>query len=157
MLDTKLNYESSKLKQEAHNELFKKSEGIISKIDYEQTLLSTIQLKQRWEIQQEILTTMNENIHVQQEARMARLNKMRKELERAQQQVNNLKIYATIDIGFCLLQSLLSGSPYAVCTIGFTPKLSAVTVISPINVLIYPLKNACPSFWNPITLYSAPS
>ena len=97
MLDAKLNYESSQLKQEAHNELFQKSNGAISKIDYEQTLLSTIQLKQRWQIQQEIFTTMNENVQVQKEARMARLNKMRKELERAQQQVKHLKVYATID------------------------------------------------------------
>ena len=97
MLDAKLNYDSSKLKQEAHNELFQKSTGAISKIEYEQTRLETIQLKQRWQIQQEVLTTMEENIQVQKEARIARLNKMRKELERAQQQVNSLKVYATID------------------------------------------------------------
>lgn len=97
MLDAKLNYESSKLKQEAHNELFRKGSGVISKIDYEQTRLATIQFKQRWQIQQEVLTTMNENLQVQKEARMARLNKMRKELERAEQQVKHLNIYATID------------------------------------------------------------
>jgi multidrug efflux pump subunit AcrA (membrane-fusion protein) len=97
MLDAKLNYESSKLKQEAHNELMNKSNGAISKIDYEQTLLSTLQLKQRWEIQQEIFITMDKNVLVQKEVRIARLNKMRKELERAQQQVKHLKVYATID------------------------------------------------------------
>lgn len=97
MLNAKLDYESSKLKQEAHNELFQKSTGAVSKIDYEQTRLETTQLMQRWQIQQEVYTTMQENIEVQAEARVARLNKMRKELERAQQQVNNLKVYATID------------------------------------------------------------
>lgn len=97
MLDAKLNYESSKLRQEAHNELLQTSQGSISKIDYEQTLLATTQFKQRWKIQQEVFSTMEENLQVQKEARVARLNKMRKELERAQQQVNSLKIYATID------------------------------------------------------------
>jgi HlyD family secretion protein len=97
MLDAKLNYESSKLRQEAHNELLQTSQGSISKIDYEQTLLATTQFKQRWKIQQEVFSTMEENLQVQKEARVARLNKMRKELERAQQQVNSLKIFATID------------------------------------------------------------
>ncbi|MGB0937928.1 MAG: efflux RND transporter periplasmic adaptor subunit [Colwellia sp.] len=97
MLDAKLNYESSKLKKEAHNELIQKSNGAISKIDYEQTLLTTLQLKQRWEIQQDIFNTMTDNVKVQKAVQVARLNKMRKELERAKQQVNHLKVYATID------------------------------------------------------------
>ena len=66
MLNAQLNYESSKLKQEAHTELFHKSTGAVSKIDYEQTRLETIQLKQRWEIQQDVLTSMKENVQAQQ-------------------------------------------------------------------------------------------
>lgn len=97
MLDARLNYESSKLKQEAHTELFHKSTGAISKIDYEQTRLETIQLKQRWEIQQDILTSMKKNVQAQDNARIARLKKMKKTLERAQQQVNSLMIVASID------------------------------------------------------------
>lgn len=97
MLNAKLDYESSLLKQKAHNELFKNGTGAVSKIDYEQTLLETAQLKQRWEIQQEVLETMRGNIKEQKNARTARLNKMRKELERTERQVNDLKIYASID------------------------------------------------------------
>jgi HlyD family secretion protein len=97
MLNAQLNYESSKLKQEAHTELFQKSTGAVSKIDYEQTRLETIQLKQRWEIQQDVLTTMKENVAAQENARTARLNKMQKTLERAQQQVDSLMIVASID------------------------------------------------------------
>ncbi|MFT5295251.1 MAG: HlyD family secretion protein [Colwellia sp.] len=97
MLDARLNYESSKLKQEAHTELFHKSTGAVSKIDYEQTRLETIQLKQRWEIQQDVLTSMKENVQAQDNARIARLKKMKKTLERAQQQVNSLMIVASID------------------------------------------------------------
>jgi multidrug resistance efflux pump len=97
MLNAQLNYESSKLKQEAHTELFQKSTGAVSKIDYEQTRLETIQLKQRWEIQQDVLITMKENVAAQDNARTARLNKMQKTLERAQQQVDSLMIVASID------------------------------------------------------------
>ena len=97
MLNAQLNYESSKLKQEAHTELFHKSTGAVSKIDYEQTRLETIQLKQRWEIQQDVLVTMKENVAAQDNARAARLKKMQKTLERAQQQVDSLMVIATID------------------------------------------------------------
>jgi len=97
MLNAQLNYESSKLKQEAHTELFHKSTGAVSKIDYEQTRLETIQLKQRWEIQQDVLVTMKENIVAQDNARTARLKKMQKTLERAQQQVDSLMVIASID------------------------------------------------------------
>lgn len=97
MINAKLNYESSKLKQEAHNELFTQGTGAVSKIDFEQTRLETIQLKQRWEIQQDVFKSMQENTEAQHNALAARIKKMSKTLERAQQQVNSLMIYATID------------------------------------------------------------
>jgi len=97
MINAKLNFESSKLKQEAHNELVNKSTGAVSKIDYEQTRLETIQLKQRWEIQQDIFHSMQKNTLAQNNALAARINKMSKTLERAQQQVDSLMVYATID------------------------------------------------------------
>jgi multidrug efflux pump subunit AcrA (membrane-fusion protein) len=97
MINAKLNYESSKLKQEAHNELFTQGTGAVSKIDFEQTRLETIQLKQRWEIQQDVFSSMQENTQAQHNALTARIKKMSKTLERAQQQVNSLMIYATID------------------------------------------------------------
>ncbi|WP_085297375.1 efflux RND transporter periplasmic adaptor subunit [Cognaticolwellia mytili] len=97
MINAKLNYESSKLKQEAHNELFTQGTGAVSKIDFEQTRLETIQLKQRWEIQQDVLNSMLENTQAQHNALTARIKKMSKTLERAQQQVNSLTVYASID------------------------------------------------------------
>ena len=97
MLNAKLDYESSKLKLEAHTQLLSRNLGVVAKIDYEQTRLETMQSKQRWDIQQQVLSTMQESIEAQNNARTARLNKMRKELERAQQQVENLKIVASID------------------------------------------------------------
>ncbi len=97
MLNAKLDYQSSKLKLEAHTQLLSRNLGVVAKIDYEQTRLETIQSKQRWDIQQEVLSTMQESIEAQNNARIARLNKMRKELERAQHQVENLTIFASID------------------------------------------------------------
>ena len=97
MLDAKLNYESSKLKLDAQSELFAKKTGAVSKIDYEKTLLETKQFKERWKIQQNIWQTMTENIIAQDNARNSRLNKMHKTLERAEQQVKNLMVYASLD------------------------------------------------------------
>ena len=97
MLDAQLNYESSKLKRDAQSILFTKHEGVVSKIDYERTQLETEQFSRRWHIQQEILQTMKANIVAQNNAIDSRLKKMRKTLERAQQKVNDLMIYASID------------------------------------------------------------
>lgn len=97
MLNAKLNYESSKLKLDAQSELFAKKTGAVSKIDYEKSLLETRQFKERWHIQKVIWQTMTENIVAQDNARNSRLKKMQKTLERAEQQVNNLMVYASID------------------------------------------------------------
>lgn len=97
MLNAELNYESSKLKLDAETKLFLKKNGAVSQLDYEKTRLETIQLEKRWKIQQQILLTQNENMLAQNNARRSRLNKMRKTLERAQQQVHNLMITASID------------------------------------------------------------
>jgi multidrug efflux pump subunit AcrA (membrane-fusion protein) len=97
MLNVKLNYESSQLKLNAQSELFRQKTGAVSKIDYEQTRLETNQLKQRWNIQKDILKTLAENSIAQKNARHSRLLKMQKTLERAEQQVSHLTVYASID------------------------------------------------------------
>jgi len=97
MLNVKLNYESSKLKLDAQTVLFSQKTGTVSKIDYEKTRLETIQLKQRWDIQKDILKTLAENSIAQANARRSRLLKMQKTLERAEQQVKHLTVYASID------------------------------------------------------------
>lgn len=97
MLDAKLNYKSSKLRLDAQQELFNNQTGAVSKIDYEKTKLETQQFNQRWKIQEEVLVSMTENILVQDNAHNSRINKMRKTLERAEQQVKNLMIYASLD------------------------------------------------------------
>mgnify|MGYP000468065970 CR=1 FL=1 len=73
MLDAQLGYESSKLKLDAQSKLFAKKSGAVSKIDYEKTRLETEQFNRRWQIQQEILETMKDNIVAQNNARNSRL------------------------------------------------------------------------------------
>lgn len=97
MLNAQLNYESKKLKLDAQTKLLQKGTGTISEIEYQQTQLEAIQLKKRWGIQQKRLDKMAEIIIAQNDARNARLEKMQKTLERAQQQVNGLSVYASIN------------------------------------------------------------
>lgn len=97
MLDAKLSYKSSQLRLDAQQELFNNKTGAVSKIDYEKTKLETQQFKQRWQIQEEVLRSMTDNIVVQDNARKSRINKMQKTLERAEQQVKDLMIYASLD------------------------------------------------------------
>ena len=97
VLNAKLNYESSLLRLDAQTELVEQNTGAVSKVDFIEKKLATEQFKQRWLIQQDIYKTMKNNLLAQTNARESRLNKMRKTLERAEQQVKDLKIYATID------------------------------------------------------------
>lgn len=95
--NAKLDYESSKLRQDAQSQLFNGKSGAVSKLDYEKTKLETSQHQQRWANNQERYTKMRENLVAQNNARNARLNKMRKSLIRVKQQVEDLKIRATMD------------------------------------------------------------
>jgi len=97
LLNAKLDYESSKLKRDAQAELVKQQSGAISQIDYKKTHLETVQLLQRWEIHKEQYQKMQENNAAQANARSARINKMRKTLDRVKQQVQSLKVIATMD------------------------------------------------------------
>ena len=95
--NSKLDYESSQLKRDAQSRLFIQKTGAISKLDYEKTRLETIQHEQRWRINQKRFVKMQENLSAQNNARTARLNKMGKILERIQQQIADLNVYASMD------------------------------------------------------------
>ncbi|TQV72307.1 HlyD family efflux transporter periplasmic adaptor subunit [Aliikangiella marina] len=97
MLNAQLDFESSQLKQKAQAKLYQQKSGAVSRIDYENTLMETKQLKQRWQIQQERYAKMQENLDAQNNARQARLNKMKKTLERIQHQVDGLNVRATMN------------------------------------------------------------
>ncbi len=97
LLNAKLDYEASSLKQVAQAKLIKRGSGAVSQIDYEQTLLQTNQLKQRLAIQEKRFNKMQENHIAQASASKARLSKMKKVVNRLNQQVEELNVRATID------------------------------------------------------------
>ena len=96
-LNAKLNYEASQLRLAAQEKLFNNKSGAISQIDFEQTQLETRQFNEKLQIENARLSKMQENILAQSSARVARLNKMRKTLERVEQQVAELSIRASME------------------------------------------------------------
>lgn len=96
MLNAQLDFESSQLRQKAQAKLFNQKSGAVSRIDFENTLMETEQFHQRWQIQHARYAKMEENLQAQNNARQARLNKMKKILERIQQQVDGLQVRATM-------------------------------------------------------------
>lgn len=96
-LNARLNYQSSLLKHTAEAELMDQNNGAVSRLTFERTQLETEQFKQRWEISQQRLDKMQENIDAQGNARKARHQKAQKLLESLQQQVEELQVRASMD------------------------------------------------------------
>lgn len=71
--------------------------GAVSRLTFERTKLETEQFKQRWEISQQRLSKMQENIDAQGNARKARHQKAQKLFESLQQQVEELQVKASMD------------------------------------------------------------
>ena len=97
VINEKLNLESSELTLNAQKELLQQGIVAISKIDFEQVRMNVNQYQQRWQLEQKRLVKRQENLTAQLDANQARLNSMRKRVERIQQQVDSLKVIATMD------------------------------------------------------------
>lgn len=97
VINEKLNYERSLLTLNAQETLLKQGVNAVSQIDHEAIKIEVAQNKQRWELEQKRLTKQIENGKAQLLANEARLNRMRKTLERVQQQVADLHVKASID------------------------------------------------------------
>ena len=95
VINAELAYESSTLKYNAETELSRT--GAVSKLVYQTTTLETAQLRQRWEISQAKYQKMLENILAQDNVRRSRLNIAKQRLQRTQEQVDDLKVRATMD------------------------------------------------------------
>lgn len=95
VLNAKLDHESSQNEYEARKELVER--GAVSKLDYNRARLAMGQAQQRWIASQDQLEKMQQNLQAQNSARKARLNQTRKSLERIQQQVDDLKVRASMD------------------------------------------------------------
>ncbi|MDF2177155.1 HlyD family efflux transporter periplasmic adaptor subunit [Aliiglaciecola sp. CAU 1673] len=97
LLNAKLNYESAKLKLEAETELLNKGMGTVSMLEYKNSQLNTQQFLERWDIEKARLAKMKENLEAQLSAQAAKVAKLQKTLERAQEQVDSLQVRASID------------------------------------------------------------
>lgn len=97
VINEKLNHERALLTLNAQEKLLDQGIDVISKIAYEEVKIDVLQFKQLWQLEQKRLDKRQENLNAQNLAGEARLNSMRKRLERIQQQVESLQVKATID------------------------------------------------------------
>jgi multidrug efflux pump subunit AcrA (membrane-fusion protein) len=97
VINEKLNHERTLLTLNAQEELLGQGIVAVSKIDHEEVKIDVTQFKQRWNLEQKRLDKRRENLNAQIKANEARLNSMRKSVQRIQQQVDSLKVKATMD------------------------------------------------------------
>jgi HlyD family secretion protein len=97
VINEKLNYERSLLTLNAQVTLLRQGINAVSQIDHEAIKIEVAQNKQRWELEIKRLEKQKENMAAQLTANMARVNRMRKTLERAKQRVESLNVRASID------------------------------------------------------------
>lgn len=97
VITEKLNYERSLLTLNAQNTLLQQGINAVSQIDHEAIKIDVEQNKQRWELEIKRLAKQKENVAAQMLANKARLNRLRKNAERIQDQVKGLAVRASID------------------------------------------------------------
>lgn len=97
VIHEKLNYERSLLTLNAQNTLLKQGVNAVSQIDHEAVKIDVAQNKQRWELEIQRLSKQKENAAAQMLANQARVSRLRKTVERIQQQVDNLEVKASMD------------------------------------------------------------
>ena len=97
VINERLNYERSLLTLDAQETLLQQGVNAVSQIDHETSKIEVAQNKQRLELETKRLTKQKENAQAQLLANRARLSRMQKTVERIQQQVDSLRVRASID------------------------------------------------------------
>ena len=95
LLNYQLQYEAAVNEYDAHKELI--ATNAVSKLDYQRSKVTMDQTRQRWQSAQVEFAKSEENLVVQNTARVARLNKIKKGVERIQEQVDALQVRATMN------------------------------------------------------------
>lgn len=113
-MQAKFAFEREQLKMEAESQLIDKN--IIPEIDYKRTQLNVAQLKEMYEIEAKRLEKSQANMEAQLAVKTSRVTQLARALDRANTQVNDLKILAGIDgivqeVDIDVGQQLLPGSP----------------------------------------------
>jgi HlyD family secretion protein len=93
-LQARFEFKIAKMKFESDSALLEK--GIVSKLDAERSEMKSLQLKDLWDIEKKRLEKSNENLVEQTNAQAARLKKLQRTVERAEEQVGNLEVRATM-------------------------------------------------------------
>jgi len=97
VINEKLNHERALLTYNAQKTLLDKGTVAVSHIAHEEVKIDVAQYKERWQLEMKRLNKKQESLTAQAKAYQARLNRMRKIYQRAQQQVESLKVHATMD------------------------------------------------------------
>lgn len=97
VINEKLNHERALLTLNAQKTLLEQGVVAVSHIDHEEIKIDVAQFKQRWELEIKRLAKRRENLAAQRLAARARVNRMRKILQRAKEQVDALNVKATMD------------------------------------------------------------
>jgi HlyD family secretion protein len=95
LLNAQLDYENSLLEFNARADLIKT--GAVSRLDYDRTRLAMDQFKQRLQTHKEQLRKMEESLVARRNAHKARLNQHKQRVAIIQQQVNDLRVEASMD------------------------------------------------------------
>lgn len=93
--NSELDYQGAKLKLDAEGKLV--SQGIVSKITFEQSKLAAEQYRRRIGSQRDRVSKMEANLSAMIEAHIARQNKLQNSINLIQQQIDDLSVRAPID------------------------------------------------------------
>ena len=94
--NAEIDYQDVRLTLDAQEELFSAGKPIVSRIEYERTILTAQKYHQRWEMQQDRVRKYQEVMEAADNAENARLEQANGNLGRINMQVSNLLIKATV-------------------------------------------------------------
>lgn len=97
VINEKLNHQRALLTYTAQKKLLDQGTVAVSHIAHEEVKIDVAQYKERWQLEIKRLNKKKESLTAQAKAYQARLNRMHKVYQRAQQQVEQLKVHATMD------------------------------------------------------------
>lgn len=97
VINERLNHERALLTLNAQRKLLDQSIVAVSQVDHAEVKIEVAQIKERWQLEKKRLKKGQENLIAQNKASQARLNRMKRMVERAEQQVEDLNVRATMD------------------------------------------------------------
>jgi HlyD family secretion protein len=97
VINAKLSHQRTMLTLNAQKTLLEQGTGVISQIAHEEVKIEVALNKERWQLEIKRLAKRKENLAAQAVAYQARLNRMRRILQRVESQVDGLHVKATMD------------------------------------------------------------